>query len=134
MRVPRVRESISEMTAVVILVAAMIDAHAPERVENWISKGPYIQSPAPDKVFIIWESQTNYPATVRVRAPGLKHLTSDLVPRVLTGVSTSSETNRPKTTNMFYLYEAQFERLQPGKDYACYPQGSRIITAADLPS
>jgi acid phosphatase type 7 len=107
-----------------------------EDVLSLISKGPYIQAPAPGVLSVRWESPTNHPGTVRFGLGGnLDQQAEDIVPRLMKGRFSSSKTNVimvetnfvifrktkvievPKT-NFYYLYEALLKDLRPGAAYS----------------
>lgn len=112
------------------LVLGSLDARAADaRKATPFSKGPYIQAPAPNTVAILWESPSNYTATVRFgRDRKLDQSIGPVVPRQLTGVSgtlasdkdgsVASTITTTRRTNVFYLYEAVLENLNPAATYS----------------
>ena len=103
---------------------------------NLLSKGPYLQAPGSNTMTILWESMTNYPATLSF---GLRNRRDNelgpIFPQTMVGLTPCKYTNvvtvitnglsvtrtnikRGQLTNLFYLYEARLTGLKPGATYS----------------
>ncbi len=85
------------------------------------SKAPYIQFPAPGKVSIMWESETNTPGLVRLSLAPTSNPVAQVVFPVEKRSQTSAAAGGSSTTQRqisYYLYTATFSHLSPGKVYS----------------
>jgi predicted phosphodiesterase len=112
----------SGSVSVVLLFSALAAMGAGKQaIPSPFSKQPYLQCPGPGVVSILWESATNYPASVRFGPnDNLAQRIGEVLLRRLESFGNTSESGPTKASKrrVFYLYEACLTNLTAGATYS----------------
>lgn len=80
-----------------------------------ITKGPYIQASAPDRISVLWETTNRASGMVHFGLGARLDQSARAELREMKGISMTSRTN---VTNIFYLYKAELRNLRAGARYS----------------